>query len=72
VIKRRGAKAGHAGHQTFAAAGITGDQMVDDLAREDDPIGFPDLTIDLDAVSVARRSDFNQVRIVCADVVEGR
>ena len=43
VIERGGTKARHAGAEALAPARVAGDQMVNDLARKDDAVGFPHL-----------------------------
>ena len=70
VIERRGSKSGHTGDEALSTARVSGDQVVNDLAREDDPVRLPHLAVDLDAIPVARRADLHQAVVVGRDVVE--
>ncbi len=70
VIERRGTRSCHTGDKTLSSAAITGDQMIHDLAGEDNAVRLQHLSVDLDCVAESSRPDGNQVGFIVANVIE--
>ena len=64
-------KARDARHQTLAPAAVTGDQVVNNLAGEDDAVRLPDPAIDPHFVAEARSPDMHQPSGIPAIVIVG-
>src|SRR5581483_2828804 len=65
-----GAPAGDARGQALAPAAVSGDQVIHDLAGENNAVGLHDLPVNLHGVAETGCAQRHEVRLVGANVIE--
>src|SRR5690348_14117303 len=69
MVEGCGPKARDTGNEALAATGVSGDQVIDNLAGENDAVGLPYFAIDLHAIAEAGGADLHQFRVVRGNVI---